>query len=123
MPLTRASDHLRKMRTRQEESQHTTEERLLTDRQRHARVTTEETQKVHDQRLQVHAHSKERAQNKRGQQSRNSAIVALSEYDDGVALLPQPLSVGDMIATCSACSANMWINETHGGCTTHNALT
>ena len=38
-----------------------------------------------------------RVRKKRGQQARNSTIVALSEYDDGVAFLPQLLSVSDMI--------------------------
>ena len=75
---------------------------------------------VHHQRIQVQVQRDKGTRNKRGQQARNSAIVALSEYDDVVALLPQLLSVSDMIATSPACSAKMCTNETHGGCATHN---
>ena len=44
---------------------------------------------------------------------KSSARFSLTEYDDGVAFLPQRLSIGDTVEVCSTCSAKMWKKETH----------
>ena len=53
---------------------------------------------------------------------KSSARFSLTEYDDGVAFLPQRLSIGDMVEVFSAGSAKMWKNETHSGSATAGVL-
>ena len=68
---------------------------------------------------QLEATRETEAKHESEQAKKSSARFSLTEYDDGVAFLPQRLSIGEV---CSACSAKMWKNETHSGSATSGVL-
>ncbi len=103
----------RQQLARMTEAEPEKQERLRLNAQRQQLARMMEAEHENQERLRLNAQRQQLARTEPGKKS--SARFSLTEFDDGVAFLPQRLSIADMVEVCSACSAKMWKKETHSG--------